>query len=81
MKKKYLALGNWFDKETGDPKTNLGELSEGIGKANRKPYQITSTDSPITVDGTYPAGTIISATMTLTPDVSSKPNVKINAAQ
>ena len=77
MNRKYLAVGNWFEKETGKPKSSIGEISEGTGK-NGKTYQITETKNTIIVDGTYPVGTILGGTMTLTPETTTQ-NFKINA--
>lgn len=77
--KKFLALSNWYDKATGLPQTSIGEISEGIGKKNEKPYQITETTSTEVIDGTYPVGTIIEATMTLNPSKAGQTqNFKIN---
>lgn len=65
--KRYVALGNWSDKETGLPRSSLGEISEGINKSG-KPYQITNTENTVIVDENYPVGTILSGAMTLTSD-------------
>ena len=66
MTRRYLAISNWFDKTTGIPKTTLGEISEGVNK-NGKAYQITETNSTMTVDETHAVGTIVTYTMTVTP--------------
>jgi hypothetical protein len=78
--KRFLAISNWYDKETGQPKTSVGEISEGIGKKNGKSYQITETKNTIPVDGIHPVGTILGGTMTLTFDTPTQ-NVKINTAE
>lgn len=65
MEKKYLAIGSWTDKMTGKPVTRLAEISSGVNK-NGQPYELTDTDSRETVEGVYPVGTILSATMNLT---------------
>ena len=43
MQRKYLVLGTWFDKKTGNPKSSIGEISEGTNKEG-KAYQITTTE-------------------------------------
>ena len=78
--KKYIAVGNWYNKETGQPLTSIAEISEGIGKTNGKPYQITSTDSTETIDGTFPVGTILEATITLNTSTATQANLKIKEA-
>lgn len=65
MEKKYLAVGAWFDKASGKPVTRLAEVSAGINK-NGQPYEIADTESRETVEGTYPVGTILTATVNLT---------------
>lgn len=65
MEKKYLAIGSWTDKMTGKPVTRLAEISSGVNK-NGQPYELADTDSRETVEGVYPVGTILSATMNLT---------------
>ena len=71
MVKRYVVLGNWFDKETGKPKSSLGEINEGINK-NGKSYQLVNTDSTMIYDGTYAVGTIMSCPITLTPETQTK---------
>lgn len=65
MEKKYLTIGSWTDKMTGKPVTRLAEISSGVNK-NGQPYELADTDSRETVEGAYPVGTILSATMNLT---------------
>lgn len=65
MEKKYLAIGSWTDKMTGKPVTRLAEISSGVNKSGQ-PYELADTDSRETIEGTYPVGTILSATMNLT---------------
>jgi hypothetical protein len=62
------------DKETGEPKTTMGEISEGISKKGNN-YQFTETDKTMTVNECIPVGTIVNSTMTLdipTQDVTDK---------
>jgi hypothetical protein len=75
--KRFLVLGTWYDKDTGQPKSSISEISEGIGKKTEKPYQITDTKSTEIIDGKNPVGTILEATMTLS--ASTTQNFKINA--
>lgn len=65
MDKKYLVVGSWIDKVSGMPVSRIAEINSGINK-NGQPYEIADTDSRETVDGTYPVGTILAATMNLT---------------
>lgn len=65
MEKKYLVVGTWSDKVSGMPVSRIAEINSGINK-NGQPYEIADTDSRETVDGTYPVGTILAATMNLT---------------
>jgi hypothetical protein len=78
MTKRYLAISNWVDKETGEPKTSLGEITEGISKKGNG-YQITDTEKTMTVNECIPVGTIVTSTMTLdipapAPAPSAKPD-------
>lgn len=65
MEKKFLVVGSWVDKASGQNVTRIAEINSGINK-NGQPYEIADTDSRETVDGTYPVGTILTATMSLT---------------
>lgn len=65
MLKKYLSIGLWTDKTTGKPVTRLAEISSGLNK-NGQPYELVDTESRETIEGTYPVGTILTATMNLT---------------
>lgn len=63
MDKKFLAIGSWIDKASGKPVTRLAEISSGMNKQGQ-PYELADTDTREVVDGTYPVGTILTATMT-----------------
>lgn len=63
MDKKFLVIGSWIDKNTGQPVTRLAEISSGLNK-NGQPYELADTEGRETVEGTYPVGTILTATMT-----------------
>lgn len=84
MEKKYLVTGNWVDKETKKPMSGIAEISSGINKSGQ-PYEIVNTDSRENpIEGTYPVGTILTATVKLDVQASqSKPqqtqNIKITA--
>ena len=45
--------------------SRLAEISSGISKQSQ-PYEIADTESREMVEGTYPVGTILTATMNLT---------------
>jgi hypothetical protein len=77
MQRKYLVLGTWFDKKTGNPKSSIGEISEGTNKEG-KAYQITTTDKPTFIDETYAVGTIINGTMTFSADMTASKNFTAN---
>ena len=57
MTKRYLVIGNWIDKITGEPKSNLAEIKEGTNKAGAG-YQITDTEQTIMINETLPVGTV-----------------------
>ncbi len=73
MNKRYLAIGYWADKVTGQPVTRIAEITSGISK-NGQPYELVDTDRRETIEGAYPAGTILAATMNLT--VQKQPESK-----
>jgi hypothetical protein len=73
MQRKFLVISTWIDKKTGQPKSSIGEISEGTNK-DGKTYQITATDRTTVIDGSYPVGTLINGTMTLTPDMTASKN-------
>lgn len=82
MDKKYLVVGSWIDKASGKPVSRIAEINSGTSKNNR-PYELANTESRETVDGTYPVGTILTATMNLT--VQTQPetqrSLKITASK
>lgn len=63
MNKHYLVIGSWIDKVSGNPVTRIAEISAGLNK-NGQPYEIVDTEGREIVEGTYPVGTILTATMT-----------------
>lgn len=63
MDKKFLVMGSWIDKATGNPVTRIAEITSGLNK-NGQPYELVNTESRETVAGTYPVGTILTAQMT-----------------
>lgn len=65
MNKKYVSVGCWIDKVSGMPVTRIAEITSGLNKAGQS-YEIANTDSRETIEGTYPVGTILTATMNLT---------------
>ena len=82
MEKKYLVIGSWTDKTTGNPVTRLAVVSRGVNK-NGQPYELADTDSRETIEGAYPVGTILSATMNLTVQESQAAprNVKLETSK
>jgi len=73
MVKRYLVTGHWTDKTTGKAVSGIAEVNSGINK-NGQPYEIANTDSRENpIDGTYPVGTILTATVNLSvQEISSK---------
>lgn len=65
MDKKYLVIGSWIDKTTGAPVSRIGEITGGLNK-NNQPFEMVNTDTYETVEGTYPVGTVLTASFTLT---------------
>lgn len=78
MEKRYLVTGTWTDKQTGTPMSGISEISSGVNKAGQ-PYEILNTDSRENpIDGTYPVGTILTATVSLTTEKSPAAKSTIN---
>ena len=78
MNKRFLVISNWIDKVSGEPKSNLVPINEGIGKESGNPYQISDTDSATTIEGSYPVGAILQSTITFNanaPVVDNTPAV------
>lgn len=75
MTKRYLAIGSWTDKATGKPVTRLAEISSGVNKSGN-PYELIDTERRETVDGTYPIGTILTASLNLS--VQNQPDGQRN---
>lgn len=65
MIKKYLVIGNWVDKATGKQVSRIGEISSGLNK-NNQPFEMVNTDTYETVEGTYPVGTVLTASFDFT---------------
>lgn len=63
MKKKYLVIGSWTDKASGNPVSRLAEISSGLNKNGHR-YELIDTEARgEIIDGIYPIGTILTATM------------------
>jgi len=75
MQKRYLVLSTWIDKQTGAPKSSIGEINEGVNKEG-KPYQITNTDNTVVFDGKFQVGTVLGGTISLTPEGAEKGSVQ-----
>ena len=79
MDKKFLVIGSWIDKATGNPVTRIAEISSGLNK-NGQPYELVNTESREIVSGTYPVGTILTAQMTFLVSEDSK-SLKLGASK
>lgn len=79
MDKKFLVIGSWIDKATGNPVTRIAEISSGLNK-NGQPYELVNTESREIVSGTYPVGTILTAQMTFSVSEDSK-SLKLGASK
>jgi hypothetical protein len=64
MTKRYLVIGTWLDKATGQPKARLAEINEGISKEGR-PFAFVETEKTQTADGVYEIATELKFNMTL----------------
>ena len=72
MEKRYLITGNWLDKATNKQVSGISEITKGVIKAGQ-PYEILNTDSrEAPIEGTYPVGTILVATVSLAQESPSK---------
>ena len=65
MDKRYIVIGSWIDKASGTPVSRIAKISAGVNKGGH-PYEIVDTEVWEMVEGTYPVGTILTATMTFT---------------
>lgn len=72
MNKRYLVTGNWHDKVTGKPVSGIAKITGGISKATGKSYEMANTDNRETIDGAYPVGTVLVATVNIAPDNTGK---------
>jgi uncharacterized protein (UPF0218 family) len=72
MNVRYLVVGVWTDKETGDPCANLCEITEGIGKKSGKHYAFADTENKKQENRTAQIGDIVSYNMT---EVAAAPTV------
>ena len=63
--KRYLVTGNWFDKVTKQPKSGIAEVTSGIGTESKQPYEMANTKNRESIDGTYPVGTFLTATVNI----------------
>ena len=67
MNKRYLITGSWIDKTTGKPVSGMAEITKGKNKQGQA-YEIANTDNRETIEGTYPVGMILNATISITTD-------------
>jgi len=72
MEKRYLVVGNWIDKQSKEPKSNIAPIGEGKSKLGN-PYQITDTENTAIIDGSYPVGTILQSKTTFNTSPPPKP--------
>ena len=73
MNGKYLSLGNWIDKKSGQPKSKVALITGGISKEG-KPYQMAQIDKAEIIDGTHPVGTFLGGGLILTPESPTTPS-------
>lgn len=72
IQKRYLVTGNWHDKTTGKPTSGMSEITSGINKAGQS-YEILNSDSrEAPIEGLYPVGTILTATVNFVQEPPSK---------
>lgn len=72
LRKTYLTTGVWHDKETGQPKSRLAEVSMGKNKVSGKEYAFAETErGTMIVDAFHPIGTIL--TFAMTPENPAQP--------
>lgn len=77
--KKMMVIAHYADKESGDPRCTVAQISEGISKKTGKPFSITDTDRRETIESDYPVGTILYASTTFSAqDVEPSRGMKIN---
>lgn len=79
MEKRYLVTGSWNDKTTGKPMSGIAEISSGVNKVGQ-PYEFLNTDSrEAPIEGTYPVGTILVATISLAQESPSKAPINLKS--
>ena len=77
--KRFLIIGNWVDKTTGKPMSGIAEISSGVNKAGQ-PYEFLNTDSrEAPIEGTYPVGTILEATVSFAQESPSKATLNLKS--
>jgi len=64
MKKDYLCIAHWVDKETGVTKSRIAPLNKGTNKTG-KPYAMTDTDKAEIHDASYNIGQVLTFSMSL----------------
>lgn len=80
MEKRYLVTGNWHDKTTGKPMSGIAEISSGKNKAGQ-PYEFLNTDSrEAPIEGTFPVGTILVATVNFAQESPSKAPLNLKSS-
>jgi hypothetical protein len=78
---RYLVVGFWTDKQTGEPCANLCEISEGIGQKNGKPYAFADTENKKQVNRIAQVGDIISYSMSEVAAAPTAPAFTLNAKE
>ena len=78
--KKMMVIAQYADKESGDPRCTVAQISEGVSKKTGKPFSITDVDKREIIEADYPVGTILYASMSFsTQDADVARGVKINS--
>jgi len=58
MTMRYLVIGSWIDKQTGQPKAKVAEINEGVSKAGAQ-YGIADVEKSKMLDTVAKVGDII----------------------
>jgi len=81
MNKKYLVMGKWVDKQSGESKISISLVNEGVSKLGHE-YQIVNSDDKMVISGNYSVGTLLdSVTSFNVPSASKTPSTSVPAAK
>ena len=71
MNQKFVCLGSWVDKTTGEPLSSIAEISSGVGK-NGQPFEFAETRKTVKIHGQHRVGAIITATMSFSTGIPAE---------